>query len=234
MATTRANPESPPSAQAVVAEAVGSPTPKVPIPNESSTANTTPNGQDIDRSSKPKESPTKRVPKRAPVPTSARKKTPVQATGTPQRLSLKEALAAHRASIEGKPPQLPPPAPVEPEVEDACFSPKTPGCELCCPPSPGKRCAIRKLAPPFSGEQNAPPRYGRNAYTDAPCPANCRPCARCTQYDKWKFANLTPLGCDCRQRPSGIDSGFSLSTCGGYCSAIRSLLNKCPHLHPER
>jgi len=136
-------------------------------------------------------------------------------------------------SLKGRPPILSPPGPLHPEAPKACRDPEESGCARCCLSSTSTLCRARLRAAAGAGETGAPASYGEPEESDGPCPGDCRPCARCTRYDEWRFASLTSLACDCRPGPVR-DTGYMLRECRAYCGTLTGLLTRCPHLHPKR
>lgn len=132
--------------------------------------------------------------------------------------------------------KLPKPPPLHKEKPNACRSPAEPGCAQCCNNSKPTSCSglHGSAEPPGNG---SPPWFnaGRQL-NEGPCPADCKPCAQCTLRVEWELsqARVPDPQCDCRKNYPGIDHCYNPTSCGCTCERIRSLIERCPHLHPAR
>lgn len=168
-------------------------------------------------------------------------KTEVRAGGVPDSGMTADTRgsAAMPRDDDGRPPPLrDEEALSKPRGPNApCWAPDEPGCNPCCEMAPDGSCTVRSWepGPDLSSVSHVQPWY--NGLANQPkgsCPANCRPCARCTRRDEWDFRQLrTRTDCDCTQ-PPGVDACRDPSSCGCYCKRWKRFSEICPELIEHR
>lgn len=143
-------------------------------------------------------------------------------------MPLSVALVSTLLSLAGVAPDRP--RTVDPDALAGCRAPDEPDCSICCLDSEGEADVCHYLL----GDEDwslydVDPWYNGMLFVDGACPADCRPCARCSERDEHLLEALAPRpDCACEGLSIGVDPCYSPGSCACYCHTLESLTSRCP------